>query len=228
MLVASNIVAHVIYLILHSVLLFYIVLCAYYHIETNWVDQMPKNYYLKELILESLSENELSKKEILERVKSSSNVGASDKTFNESLMTLLQEGKIYIAGYDFNVYSGVKRIQSIRSEGIIFGLSRMDFVEIETLLKQMESENLEESNRASSSLKRIFRRKLTDVQQQGKMNFSNTSDVLFERTIYHLNSQDEESRRSFRNKFAWGLSNNQGSLELFENILSYLVSQESG
>jgi len=187
---------------------------------------MPKNYYLKELILESLSGNELSKREILERVKSETNVGASDKTFNESLMTLLQEGKIYIAGYDFNVYTGIKRIQSIRSEGIIFGLSRMDFVEIESLLKQMESENLEESNRASHSLKRIFRRKLAEVQQLGKMNFSNTSDVLFERTIYYLNSQNEESRRSFRNKFAWSLSDNQGSLELFENILSYVISQE--
>ncbi|EKQ52009.1 MAG: hypothetical protein B655_2019 [Methanobacterium sp. Maddingley MBC34] len=188
---------------------------------------MPKNYNLRKLILEILENDELSKKRILEVIRSKSGIGTSDKTFNESLMALLREGQIYIADYDFTIYNGVKRIQSIRPEGIVFGVSRMDFVEIETILKQMESKDHEDVYRASKNLKRIFRRKIDELQSEGgSLNNPNGADSLFNQTIFYMNSLSEEQKRALRNKLAWSLSNNKGSLELFKSIVSFVESQE--
>lgn len=187
---------------------------------------MPKNYNLRTLILEVLEGNELSKKDVLEIIRSKSGVATSDKTFNESLMVLLREGEIYIADYDFSIYDGVKRIQSIRPDGIVFGVSRMDFVEIETILKQMESDDREEVYRASKNLKRIFRRKIDEIQKEGNMNLESGADSLFNRTIFYMNSLGEEPKRSLRNKLAWSLSNNKGSLEMFKSIASFIESQD--
>jgi len=187
---------------------------------------MPKNYNLRKLILEVLEGDELSKRKILEIIRSRSGVGTSDKTFNESLMALLREGQIYIADYDFSIYDGVKRIQSIRPEGIVFGVSRMDFVEIETILKQMESNDHEEVYKASKNLKRIFRRKLDELQKQGNNNVAMGADSLFNQTIFYMNSLGEEPKRALRNKLAWSLSYNKGSLELFKSITELIRSNE--
>lgn len=187
---------------------------------------MPKNYNLRSLILETLEGNELSKKELLEIIRLKSGIGTSDKTFNESLMSLLKDGKIFIAGYDFAIYNEVKRVQSIRPDGIVFGLSRMDFVEIETTLKQLESNNPEEVNRAAHYIKRVFSRKMEEAQKAGIIDINDTSDSLFNKAVFYMNSQGEEPKRSFRNKLAWGLSNNERSLELFKGIISYIKSQE--
>lgn len=187
---------------------------------------MPKNYNLRKLILEILEGEELSKKKILETIRKKSGICTSDKTFNESLMNLLHEGQIYIVDYDFAIYNGVKRIQSIRPEGIVFGVSKMDFVEIETIFKQMESNNHEEVYRASKNLKRIFRRKLEELQSKGILSNSNGADAFFDQTIFYMNSMGEKQKRSLRNKLAWSLSNNKGSLELFKNIIDYIKSQE--
>ncbi|MBI5458979.1 hypothetical protein [Methanobacterium sp.] len=187
---------------------------------------MPKNYNLRRQIMEVLENDELSKKKILEVIRSKSGIGTSDKTFNESLMVLLREGQIYIADYDFTIYDGVKRIQSLRPEGIVFGVSRMDFVEIETILKQMESKDHEEVYRASKNLKRIFRRKIEELHTEGTLNNPNGADSLFNQTIFYMNSLGEEQKRALRNKLAWSLSNNKGSLELFKSIVSFVESQD--
>lgn len=187
---------------------------------------MPKNYNLRKLILEVLESDELSKKKILETIRSRSGIGTSDKTFNESLMALLRDGQIYIADYDFTIYDGVKRIQSIRPEGIVFGVSRMDFVELETILKQIESNDHEEVYRASKNLKRVFRRKLDELQKEGSTDIKSSADSLFNQTIFYMNSLGEEPKRTLRNKLAWSLSNNKGSLELFKSIMSFVQSQE--
>jgi len=49
-------------------------------------------------------------------------------------MSLLKEKKIYITNYDFSIYEGVKRIQSIKPDGIVFGMMKTDFVEIKLFL----------------------------------------------------------------------------------------------
>ena len=55
---------------------------------------MPKNYNMKETILELLASRELSKKELLDIIRKKSERSTSDKTLNESLMVLLKEKKV--------------------------------------------------------------------------------------------------------------------------------------
>ena len=48
-------------------------LCAYYHIANKISEiSMPKNYNMKEIILELLAGKELSKKELLENIRKES------------------------------------------------------------------------------------------------------------------------------------------------------------
>ena len=179
---------------------------------------MPKNYNLKELILESLDGRELSKKTLLEDIRKASERSTSDKTLNESLMSLLKEKKIYITNYDFSIYEDVKRIQSIKPDGIVFGLMKTDFVEIETLIKQLESNDSDEVRSASSKLKRNFRNKIEDLKSRGSFQLMEDIDTLFNKTIFYIYSQSEDQKRILINKFAWGLSNEEGSTD---SILRY-------
>lgn len=186
---------------------------------------MPKNYNLKELILESLDGNELSKKTLLESIRKGSERSTSDKTLNESLMSLLKEKKIYITNYDFSIYDGVKRIQSIKPDGIVFGLMKTDFVEIETLIKQLESNDVNDVKNASSKLKRNFRNKIYELKSRGEFNVRDDIDTVFNKTIFYIYSQSEEQKRILINKFAWSLSNEEGSTNLFDDIIEYMESQ---
>ena len=186
---------------------------------------MPKNYNLKELILESLDGRELSKKTLLEDIRKVSERSTSDKTLNESLMSLLKEKKIYITNYDFSIYEDVKRIQSIKPDGIVFGLMKTDFVEIETLIKQLESNDSNEVRNASSKLKRNFRNKIEDLKSRGSFQMVEDVDTLFNKTIFYIYSQPEDQKRILINKFAWGLSNEEGSTDLFGDIIKYMESQ---
>ena len=186
---------------------------------------MPKNYNLKELILENLDGKELSKKTLLESIRRGSERSTSDKTLNESLMSLLKEKKIYITNYDFSIYEGVKRIQSIKPDGIVFGMMKTDFVEIKTLLKQLESKDVNVVQNASSKLKRNFRTKIGEIKSRGEFNLSDDLDTIFNKTIFYIYSLPEEQKRILINKFAWSLSNEDGSTDLFVDILNNMDSQ---
>jgi hypothetical protein len=183
---------------------------------------MPKNYNMKEIILELLEGQELSKKKLLEEIRRKSERSTSDKTLNESLMTLLKEKRIYITNYDFTIYNDVKRIQSIKPEGIVFGLMKTDFVEIETLIKLLESNDVEEVRNASSKLKMNFRNKMDDLKLRETFEMIEDLDTLFNKTIFYIYSQSDDQKRILINKLAWSLSNESGSLDLFEDILNYM------
>ena len=186
---------------------------------------MPRNYKLKELILETLDEKELSKKELLGHIMTNSHMNISDKTFNESLMNLLRDGKICMIGYDFDIYHGVKRIQSIRPDGIIFSLVKTDFFEIETLIKNLESVNDEEVKNASYKLKRIFRNKIKEMEKNGKALNLESADTLFNRIVYYIDSQQEEQKKILITKLAWSLSDVDGEDNFIEDILKYIKAQ---
>ena len=186
---------------------------------------MPKNYNMKEIILELLATRELSKKELLENIRKKSERSTSDKTLNESLMILLKEKKIYITNYDFSIYNGVKRIQSIKPEGIVFGLMKTDFVEIETLIKLLENDDVNVVRNASSKLKKNFRNKIDDLRSRHALDMDEDIDTLFNKTIFYIYSQTEDQKRILINKFAWSLSNEEGSVDLFEDILNYMEAQ---
>ena len=186
---------------------------------------MPRNYKLKELILETLDEKELSKKELLGHIMTNSHMNISDKTFNESLMNLLRDGKICMIGYDFGIYQDVKRIQSIRPDGIIFSLVKTDFFEIESLIKKLESGNEEEVKNASYKLKRIFRNKISELEKNGVILEVKSADTLFNRIIYYIDSQQEKQKKILTTKLAWSLSDVEGDDNFLQDILNYIKTQ---
>ena len=186
---------------------------------------MPRNYKLKELILEELDKRELSKKELLSHIIKNSDINISDKTFNESLMNLLKEGKICMIGYDFDVYHGVKRIQSIRTDGIIFSPVKTDFFEIETLIKKLESTDEEEVKNSSYKIKRIFRNKIKELEEKGVSLDGDGADSIFSRIVFYIDSQPEKQKKILTTKFAWSLSDVEGEDEFLEDVLKYIKVQ---
>ena len=185
---------------------------------------MPKNYNLRKLMIELLEKRELSKMELFDEVRKKSEISTSDKTLNESLMSLLKENEIYITGYDFDIYNGVKRIQSIRTEGLIFGRVKLDFVEVDTITKKLESNDAEEVKEASYKLKRIFQIKMDELEVKGTLLDQFSVDDLFNKTIYYINSQNPDQSRILLKKFAWSLCSEKGSVELFKNLMNYIQS----
>jgi DNA-binding HxlR family transcriptional regulator len=180
---------------------------------------------LKELILETLDEKELSKKELLSHIMSNSHMNISDKTFNESLMSLLKDGKICMIGYDFSIYNDVKRIQSIRPDGIIFSLVKTDFFEIESLIKKLDSGNEEEVRNSSYKLKRIFRNKINELEEEGIIQNVESADTLFNRIVYYIDSQQDKQKKILNTKLAWSLSDVEGDDNFLEDILKYIKAQ---
>ena len=194
---------------------------------------MPRNYKLKEAILQALDEKELSRKELLGYIMRNSKMNISDKTFNESLMNLLKEGKICMIGYDFGIYHDVKRIQSIRPDGIIFSLVKTDFFEIESLIKKLDSGNEDEVKTASYKLRRIFRNKIKEMEAEGALLEDTDSllgadsvDTLFNRMIFYIDSQPEKQKKILTTKLAWSLSDVESEDNFLEDILKYIKAQE--
>ncbi len=185
---------------------------------------MSKNRKLKELTFKIIGENELSRKKLLEEIRKQSNI--SDKTLNEILMSFLKEGKIYIVGYDFDVYNGIKRIQSIKSDGIIFGIIKTDPLEIDILIKQLESNDPLEVKDTLYKLKTIFKRKIEEIEGKNRLNINlRNSDVIFNEIIFYIRSQPQDQKMILRNKLALGLSSEKGSTEIFEHFINYINSQ---
>ncbi|MGZ7208808.1 MAG: hypothetical protein ACXVHV_02915, partial [Methanobacterium sp.] len=151
----------------------------------------------------------------------------SDKTLNEILMNLLKDGEIYITGYDFNVYNGMKRIQSIKAEGIIFGQIKTNPLEIGLLISQLESDNPQDVKEASHKLKIIFREKVDELKKRdiNEVEIRNIN-LLFNKLIYNLNSQSKDQKTVLTNKLAWSLSNEEGSTELLKSLISYINTHE--
>lgn len=185
---------------------------------------MPRNYNLKQSILEALDESEYSKRELLGNIIRNSNTNISDKTFNESLMSLLKDGKICLIGYDFSIYQGVKRIQSIRPDGIVFGLVKTDFFEIETLIKQLDGSDVDDVRNASYKLKRIFRNKMEE-RDEFNGNLKTSMDTLFNKIIYYIDSQPDDRKKIMTTKLAWSLSDVEGEDEFLRDIIRYIKAQ---
>lgn len=194
---------------------------------------MPRNYRLKESILQVLDKKELSKRELLKYIKKNSKMNISDKTFNESLMTLLKEGKLCMIGYDFSIYQDVKRIQSIRPDGIIFSLVKTDFFELESLLKKLDTGNEDEVKNASYKLRRIFRNSILEQQEKGTLKEEidtllggESVDTVFNKIIFYIDSQPEKQKRILKTKLAWSLSDVESEDNFLEDILKYIKAQE--
>ena len=83
---------------------------------------MPRKYNIDQIILRLLADHDLSRQDIAEKIRETLNRPVSDKSINEALMKLLEDRRIQVVDYDLSVYNDVKRIQSIKSDGIVFVL----------------------------------------------------------------------------------------------------------
>lgn len=185
---------------------------------------MSKNSGLRELTLKIIGDKELSKRKLLEEIRKTSNI--SDKTLNEILMSFLKDKKIYIIGYDFDVYEGIKRIQSIKSEGIVFGLIRTEPLDINILLHKLDSDDPIELKEAFYKLKIIFRQKISEMNNSNLPFDLHNSDTMFNRIILHIKSRPKHQKDTLQNKLALGLSNEKNSTELLEHLINYINSQD--
>lgn len=188
---------------------------------------MPKTYNLRELIIELIRENELPKKKILEGIRRKSGKSVSDKTLNEILMSLLKEREIYISGYDFDVYKGMKRIQSIKADGIVFGLIKTDPLEIGLLINQLENDDPSQVRNALYELKMIFKKKIEQMKGRIKPEVKiQDIDGIFNKMVFYIKSQSPDQKLALKNKLAWSLSDEEESAELFEQFIIYIKSQK--
>jgi len=76
-----------------------------------------------------------------------------------------------------------------------------------------------------SCLKKNFRNKIDDLKSLNSFEVHEDLDTFFNKTIFYIYSQSVEQKRILINKFAWSLSNEEGSVDLFEDIINYMEAQ---
>ncbi|MDI3483475.1 MAG: hypothetical protein PWQ74_62 [Methanobacteriaceae archaeon] len=181
---------------------------------------MPRKYNLDQLILRLLENGDLSRREIAENIRKVLGRPVSDKSINEALMKLLKEDNIQVIDYDIRVYDGVERIQSIKSDGIVFTLVKNDPFEISMLFKKMESDDAREAEMAFKKLKRFFMAKMTLL---GMRDYT-----LFSRIMHEIFLMNPQSRDKIIQKLSWALSDEKDSLEEFREIIRYFRMRRVG
>lgn len=190
---------------------------------------MPKKSNLKNIVQELLEDKNLSKKEITSELKEVYNKNFSDKTLNELLVKLLRDEKIDVVGYDLSIYDGMRRVQSLKPDGMIFGSLKIEQIQIEILFKKLESENIGTVKKAHSQLKKIFCRRLKSLKQKNYLEKYDIkiNNTIFDDVIHYINSQELEQKRTLKEKFIWALANKEDSSKLLTQIiqLSQLYSQ---
>lgn len=174
---------------------------------------MPRKYNLDQLILRLLEDSDLSRREIAENIRKTLERPVSDKSINEALMKLLIDDKIQVVDYDISVYNGVERIQSIKSDGIVFTIIRKDPFEIGMLFKKIESDDTQEAERALRKLRRLFKTKmiLTGMRDY----------TLFNRIIHEILIMNPTNKEKIIQRLSWALSDEEDSLEKFRNLIHY-------
>ncbi|MDI6881504.1 MAG: hypothetical protein QMC86_01515 [Methanothermobacter sp.] len=174
---------------------------------------MPRKYNIDQIILRLLAEDDLSRREIAEKTREALGKSVSDKSINEALMKLLEDGKVQVVDYDLSVYNSVKRIQSIKSDGIVFGLMRKDPFKIFMLFRRMESEDAGEAERAYKKLRRLFRAKMAVA---GMKDYT-----LFDRMMNEIFIMDSKNKDRIIRRLSWALSDEKGSLDYFKDLIHY-------
>ncbi len=143
---------------------------------------MPKTYNVRELVLEMIEEEDLSLEVISNRVRKKLYEKILDKTINETLMSLLKERKIEIVDYDFEVYER-RRMQSIKTQGIIFSSMKRGTFEIEVLIRELESKDLKKAMKSYKILKKKFRNKMRNIEMEDEMNWENLKKTLISKSF---------------------------------------------
>ena len=186
---------------------------------------MPRKYEVHQLILQLLDEKDLSRNELLKQVRNKSELSVSDKTLNESLIRLLKDNKIAVTGYDLGIYDGVSRVQSMKPDGIIFSRVNIDPIEMEILLKKLESDDTKEVKSTLHKLKIIFRIKMGLIRPEENEN-PEIFDHIFSKILRYINNQDSNQKRIITQSLAWALSDEKDSEIILKNLLEALRLNE--
>lgn len=174
---------------------------------------MPRKYNIDSLIVNILEGGDLSRTRIVDRVRSELDVSVTDKTINEALFKLLKGKKVAVTGYDLSIYDGVERVQSLKPDGIIFGLVQRTPVEINLLIRKLESESLNESESALSKLRKLFEKKTDEMDID--------VDGIFSMIINEILSLDSDQKRIISQRLAWALSDEQDAPEQLNHLITY-------
>ena len=141
-----------------------LIITKYYFNERQY-NLMPKKYEVQKFILQALERKDLSKMDLLHNTRKESGFSISDKTLNESLIHLLRQNKVGVVGYDLAIYDGIKRVQSMKADGIIFSRFKNDPFEVGILIGKLESEDIEDARKAMHRLKMIFKNKISTLSR---------------------------------------------------------------
>ncbi|MCQ8904715.1 MAG: hypothetical protein NQU45_03235 [Methanothermobacter sp.] len=174
---------------------------------------MPRKYNIDRVILEVLQDGDLSRVELGERVRSKTGFAVTDKTINEAIFKLLKASRITVTGYDLSIYNGVERVQSLKPDGIVFGLLERDPLEINLLIRRLESENLHESESALNKLKKIFMTKTGDLGVD--------AEGIFSLIVNEILSLGSDQKRVITQKLAYALSDEEDAPEQLRHLITY-------
>lgn len=179
---------------------------------------MPKQSNLKDIILKILKNSNLSKKEIKKQLIQLSGKKYSDKTINEFLFKLLKEREIDVVGYDLSIYDGVKRVQSLKSEGIIFTSIKTDVIDIEVMFKNLDSNDPDVVKNSYNALKKIFFKRWKKVQPEVEDDDIKI-DTIYDNLLNYINTQESEIKRNLIKKYAIAFSDKEESDKLLLQLI---------
>lgn len=180
---------------------------------------MPKKYEVQKFILQALEGKDLSKMDLLHNTRKESGFSISDKTLNESLIHLLRQNKVGVVGYDLGIYDGIKRVQSMKADGIIFSRFKNDPFEVGILIGKLESEDIEDARKAMHRLKMIFKNKINTLPD---IKSDTDTDEIFNKIMHYINIQNENQKRIMTQKFALALSDEKESTETLRQLIAVL------
>jgi hypothetical protein len=184
---------------------------------------MPRKYKVHKIVLDLLKTKELSRIQLLEGVRHESGLSVSDKTLNEALVSLLHDNEIGVVGYDLSIYNGVSRVQSLKSDGILFSMVKKDQIEIGILLTKLDSENLDDARNAFTQLRMIFKNKIAMLINDGSLKQVSPEKIsdMFNTIVNYIGAQEANQKRIIMQKFAWALSDEKDSNKTLKQLLAF-------
>ncbi|MBI5680514.1 MAG: hypothetical protein HZC47_06465 [Methanobacterium sp.] len=141
---------------------------------------MPKKPELDEPILKVLEKGALTgkelKKEAINKLPNIKRPEDKKKTFDESIMRLMDKDKVHIIGYEPKP-KGTRR-QNLKSDYLIFSLMKTDPLEILHIFNKMSSDNLENAKIAKNELKKLFSGRIQNIESKKLEKWNITEDIL--------------------------------------------------
>ena len=111
---------------------------------------------------------------------------------------------------------------------ILFSVIKTEPVEINILIKQLESDDPSKVKDSLHKLKSIFKKKIDETKNYNTQNINiQNTDALFSEIIFYIKSQPQDQKRILQNKLALGLSNEPRSTKTFEYFINYINSQNN-